>query len=364
MRLRQRVALHFGAVAAIALMLLGGLIFHEFATEARLRALLPPGRQGEAGWGNSIEVVFYSLIPFILVAGWWLTRRSLQPLTTLAQTVERIDIESLQEPVERTGNGDEVDRLAAAFNTMAARLSHSFQQVREFTLHASHELKTPLTVMRAELETAVTRAEGCPPHLRESLLSLSEEVDRLTKIVDALTLLTRADAGLVKLEHQPVALAELVRECFEDAQILAEPLRLQVSLAECAEATVTGDRHRLRQLLLNLVDNAAKYNRSGGTLAIGLRRAGSFAEIEIVNTGDGIPAALQPHVFERFVRGDEARRKAAEGSGLGLTIAQWVVHAHGGTIELTSSPARTAVLVRLPLAAPSGQLSAILGESL
>jgi signal transduction histidine kinase len=156
---------------------------------------------------------------------------------------------------------------------------------------------------------------------------------------------------LVKLEQRPVALAELVRESFEDAQILAEPLRVRVSLVECAEATVTGDRHRLRQVLLNLVDNAAKYNRSDGTVLISLRRAGSFAEIEIVNTGDGVPAAMQPHVFERFVRGDEARRSAADGSGLGLPIAQWVVHAHGGTIELTSSPASTAVAVRLPLAA-------------
>lgn len=351
MRLRQRLALHYGAVVAIALTLLGGLVYHELATEERLRAVLPPDRQDEAGWGDTTEIVVYSLIPFILVAGWWLTRRSLQPLTTLAQTVEGIDVESLREPIERTGNGDEVDRLAGAFNTMAARLDRSFQQIREFTLHASHELKTPLTVMRVELETAVAQAAGCPPSIRESLLSSCEEVDRLTKIVDALTLLTRADAGLVKLEQRPVALAELVRESFEDAQILAEPLEVSVSLLECAEVTITGDRHRLRQVLLNLVDNAAKYNSSGGTITIALRRTGSFAEIEVVNTGDAIPASLQPHVFDRFVRGEEARRRAIDGSGLGLTLAQWVVHAHGGTIELTSRPARTAVVVRLPLAA-------------
>jgi signal transduction histidine kinase len=350
MTLRQRLALHFGAVVAVAVLLLGGLLYHEWATEERLRALLPPERQDEARWGDTTEVVVYSLIPVVVVMGWLLTRRSLQPLTTLAQTVERIDVESLHEPLARTANGDEVDRLAGAFNTMAARLNQSFQQIRDFTLHASHELKTPLTVMRAELESALVQADGCPPPFRESLSSLSEEVDRLTKIVDALTLLTRADVGLVKLEQRPVPLAELVRESFEDAQILAEPLEVKVSLLECAEVTITGDRHRLRQLLLNLVDNAAKYNCSGGSIDISLRRAGSVAEIEIVNTGEGIPVSEQPRVFDRFVRGEEARRKGIDGSGLGLTITQWVVHAHGGTIELTSGPEKTKVLVRLPVA--------------
>ena len=135
-------------------------------------------------------------------------------------------------------------------------------------------------------------------------------------------MLTRAD-GLVKLEQRPVALAELVRESFEDAADSGRAAQVNVSLVECAEVTITGDRHRLRQLLLNLVDNAAKYNSSGGSIVIGLRRK-SVAEIEIVNTGDGIPGPLQPHVFDRFVRGDEARRRAIDGSGLGLTIAQWV----------------------------------------
>jgi signal transduction histidine kinase len=114
--------------------------------------------------------------------------------------------------------------------------------------------------------------------------------------------------------------------------------------------TITGDRHRLRQLLLNLVDNAAKYNCNGGSIDISLRKTGSAAEIEIVNSGDGIPPSERPRMFDRFARGEEARRKAIEGSGLGLTIAQWVVHAHGGTIELTSGAERTRVLVRLPVA--------------
>jgi len=348
-RLRQRLALHYGAVVVVALSLLSGLIYHEFRTEERLRRFLPPERQAEAEWGDTTELVVYSMIPFILVAGWWLTRRSLHPLTTFARTVEQVDVESLRQPIERTGNGDEVDRLASAFNTMAERLGRSFQEIREFTLHASHELKTPLTVMRAELETALLDAENGPARHRECLNSLSDEVDRLTKIVDALTLLRKADAGQVSLEHEPVRLKELIEESYEDAKILAEPHRVKASLSECADLTVVGDRHRLRQLLLNLVDNAVKYNVPDGTVSLGLRRAGDLAEIEIVNTGDGIPPSLQPRVFDRFVRGDEARRNAIDGCGLGLTIARWLAHAHHGTIELVSAPGRTKAVVRLPL---------------
>src|SRR6185436_16879382 len=140
----------------------------------------------------------------------------------LARTVERMDVDSLRQPLARSGNGDEVDRLAAAFNTMAERLHRSFQQVREFTLYASHELKTPLTVMRAELESSLRDAGRCPSPVRESLHSLSEEVVRLTSIVDTLTLLAKADAGELRLERRPVPFGELVRESFEDAQILAE----------------------------------------------------------------------------------------------------------------------------------------------
>jgi signal transduction histidine kinase len=183
------------------------------------------------------------------------------------------------------------------------------------------------------------------------LHSVSEEIDRLTRIVDALTLLTKADAGLVTLERAPVGLADLVRESAEDARILGEPYQVAVTLEECADVTVNGDRHRLRQLMLNLVDNATKYNVRGGRIVLSLRRAGSLAEIAVRNTGDLIPETLRPRVFDRFVRGEEARRRAAEGCGLGLAIAQWIVHAHGGTIALSSSEAATTALVRLPLAA-------------
>ena len=154
-----------------------------------------------------------------------------------------------------------------------------------------------------------------------------------------------ADAGNVALEREPVRLAELVQECYEDALILAEPGGLRVSLAACADVVTLGDRHRLRQLLLNLTDNAVKYNCPQGTVTIALRPVGEWAEIEIANTGIGIPPELLPRVFDQFVRG-----QAGEGCGLGLAIAQWIVHAHSGTIRISSEPGQSTIArICLPL---------------
>jgi signal transduction histidine kinase len=202
--------------------------------------------------------------------------------------------------------------------------------------------------MRAHLETALREGQSMPPGQAEWIDGQLDEVKRLTQIVDSLTLLTKADAGLVKLGRQPVQLSELVEEAFEDAQALAGPRGVRVTLGECAGAVLDGDRHRLRQLLLILTDNAAKYNRPGGTIALSLRHTGDFAELRITNTGDGITQKTFDRVFERFARGANAQEQT-EGCGLGLTIAQWIVHAHGGTIQLIAEEGnRTTALVRLP----------------
>jgi signal transduction histidine kinase len=353
MTLRRRLAYRYGSVVVLCLLLLGGLAHHEFVREPRLRREMGIPESPEFFWVELTEVFFYGMIPVVFGLGWWSMRRTLNPINELARGVERIHAGNLHESLPRTHNSDEVDRLTEVFNAMTDRINGSFQQVREFTLHASQELKTPLTVMRAQLETAV-KDQALKPEQREWILAQLDEVQRLAAIVDSLTLLTKIDAGLVTLEHQPVRLDELVRECFEDAMILADPQRISVKLNECEPLTILGDRHRLRQLLLNLADNAAKYNRSGGTISFGLRRAGQTAVLEISNTGDGIPDDLQGRVFERFVRGSGARRMAADGCGLGLTIAQWIVQAHRGGITLATNEAglTTARLI-FPLAAPN-----------
>ena len=284
-----------------------------------------------------------------LLGGWWLTRKALAPVSKLTEAITRVHERNLREPLPRTGNGDEFDRLTEVFNAMLARLDDSFNRIREFTLHASHELKTPLTVLCGETETAL-RDESLSPAERERFVSQLDELRRLARIVDGLTLLAKADAGQVALKLEPVGLDELVRDNFADAQILAEPQHIQVELAGCEPLTVRGDRHRLRQLLLNLADNAVKYNQPQGRVTMGLRRADGAAEFTIANTGTGIPPESLPRVFDRFYRGDPAHSHAVDGCGLGLSIAKWIVLAHHGTIQIESEPAKlTTVTVRLPL---------------
>jgi signal transduction histidine kinase len=299
------------------------------------------------------EIVLWVGLPAVvlgLLGGWWITRKALAPVTALTRAVEKINDRNLRDPLPRTHNGDELDRLTEVFNDMTARLDSSFQRIREFTLHASHELKTPLTVMRGELEMALPDETLTPAH-KERLLSQIDEIERLAKIVDALTLLTKADAGQIQLNFETLQLDELVRENVADAKILAQPQNIQVVLAACEEISIPGDRHRLRQLLLNLTDNAIKYNQPNGSVTVSLQRNHGFAELKIANTGAGIAPELQPRVFERFFRGDPSHNNEVEGCGLGLSIAQWIAAAHDGNIQFVSEPDKlTVVAVKFPIA--------------
>jgi signal transduction histidine kinase len=358
MSIRTRLTLWYAGIMFVSLLGMGILSYHVFAPEPR-----PAGhgtdehtKPDDADEGDLQEVyriIFWCGAPACLLAvggGWWMMRRALAPVAALTRAAERVNEHNLGERLLRTCNGDELDRLTDVFNAMTERLNQSFTRIREFTLHASHELKTPLTVMHAELETAL-QDQTLPAPQREQLESELDEVQRLAKIVDGLTLLTKADAGQITLARQPVRLDELMREACADAQSLARPHDIQVSLAACEELTVTGDRHRLRQLLLNLTDNAIKYNQRKGTVTLSLRRTGKTAELAIVNTGAGIPAETLPRVFDPFFRADASHSQAVEGCGLGLSIARWIVTAHTGTIQLTSAPNRlTTATVLLPLA--------------
>jgi len=351
MTIRGRLTLWYAGILFLSVLLITSLSYKEFMHERQvLRAAHGVDAENDS-WEDILEILLSCGLPAAavgLIGGWWLMRNAMRPITTLTDAASRVNERSLHQQLPRTGNGDELDRLTEVFNDMIARLDNSFNRIREFTLHASHELKTPLTVMHGELETALREN---PASNRERLLSQLDEVQRLSKIVDGLLLLTKADAGLIQLKSEPVQLDDLVREDFADAQILGRPGQLTPELARCEPASVTGDRHRLRQLLLNLTDNAIKYNRPRGDLTIDLHRNEKFAELKISNAGPGIPRELQGRVFERFFRGDAAHSGAVDGCGLGLSIAQWIVHAHKGEISIASDPGKlTTVTVRLPLA--------------
>ena len=318
---------------------------------------LPPEQQEHAPKQMADILFMYGAPTLVLLlgGGWLLLRRTLAPLTDLAATAERIHSGNLRERLPRSGDGDELDRLAAVLNAMLARLEDSFSHIQEFTLHASHELKTPLTLMRGEVENLLALDAGTPDE-RERLAGHLEEIQRLARIVDNLALLAKADAGLAPLRREEVPLHELVREAFDDANVLGESLRLQVALRACDEIRLRGDRERLRQMLLNLVDNAAKYNEPDGRIVLELRREDQHARRTIANTGPGIPAAELSRVGDRFHRGEQARRLHRDGSGLGLSTGGWVVEAHGGQLDVTSDPGGlTTVNGNFPWGSPSGR---------
>jgi signal transduction histidine kinase len=345
MTLRARLTWWYSGIFLTLLVTLSSIAYHEFVLEPREREHRAHENKkhssDENEVGEAINIVLWCGIPVAMLAlggGWWLMHKVLTPIAALTQAAEAINEKNLSQRLKRSGNGDELDRLTDVFNAMIERLENSFQRVREFSLHASHELKTPLTIMHGELETEL-RNENLPAVQRERLLSQMDEIQRLGKIVDGLTLLTKADAGQASLNVELLRLDDLVRDAYGDAQILAKPGDVQVNLGACEAITVSCDRHRIRQLLLNLTDNAIKYNHPQGTVTMELRRTGQHeVKLTISNTGPGIPAGLLPQVFDPFFRGDKSHSSAVEGCGLGLSIAKWIVTAHRGTIEVASTP--------------------------
>lgn len=350
MTIRNRLTLWFSGILLVSLAVLSGVLHYEWTEQ--LDSMKQQAAPPDSAWEETGEIILYYGVPttlLLLVGSWWLLRKSLHPVVSLTRAAERIHVYNLKERLPLTGSGDELDRLTEVFNSMMRRLDESFTHIREFTLHASHELKTPLTVMRAEFETALCDPTT-PARQREIYADQLDEIARLTKIVDSLTILAKADAGQMTLAREPVRLDELVRDSYADAQLLAQPDRKDVALEFCEATVVQGDRHRLKQLLLNLTDNAIKYTQPEGRITVELAHRDGSAELTISNTGPGIAPEILPRVFDRFFRGDPAHNNTIEGSGLGLCIAQWIVKAHGGEIRLGSEMGKeTKVIVRLPL---------------
>ena len=302
-------------------------------------------------------MIMIGITPLLLGASIWLAwgiaGNALRPVDRVIDEVEAItDGRSLHRRLPVEERGDEMDRLAATLNAMISRLETSFGALRRFTADASHELKTPLTVMRADVERAMHAAHGSPDQL-VALEEALQETTRMADLVDSLLTLARADEGRFEVHREPVPLEPLVREVLETAVILGEHAGLEVRMPVLEEATVMGDRVRLRQLLLNLITNAIKYTPRGGTVELALSRRVEGVTISVRDSGIGISAADLPYVFERFWRADRVRSRASErgGFGLGLAICRWIAQAHGGTLSVTSRLGRGSTFtVLLPLA--------------
>jgi signal transduction histidine kinase len=291
---------------------------------------------------SELPGVFLIVAPLIVVLSlamaYFITGRALRPVDQIIRDVSAItDGRSLHRRLPVTEGDDELARLAETLNAMISRLEQSFSGLRRFTADASHELKTPLTVLRANIEHAMSAG----PRSTEGLVALEEalqETARMADLVESLLTLARADEGRFDLHREPVPLVPMVHDVAETAQILGEAAGIRVTVAPLEPATVLGDPLRLRQLFLNLVTNAVKYTGKGGKIKISAVRRGDLAEFAVTDTGIGIAGADLPYVFDRFWRADRARSRASEraGMGLGLSISQWIAHAHGGSITVAS----------------------------
>ena len=277
------------------------------------------------------------------------TQRQLNEITTEVAAIT--DGRSLHRRLALSEETTDFADLMTTLNAMISRLETSFAGLRRFTADASHELKTPLAVLRADVERAMMETSS----QSERMIALEEalqETRRMSDLVESLLTLARADEGRFDIHKEPVELQPLVQEVYETALILGEAQGITVNLPFTADVVVMADRTRLRQLFLNLVTNAIKYTPAGGKVELGVGRHPDNVTFAVRDTGIGISAADFPHIFERFWRADRVRSRMSErgGFGLGLAISQWIAQAHGGTLTASSRLGRGSLFtVTLPL---------------
>ncbi len=288
---------------------------------------------------NRFLLIMAGLLPLGLLlagaGGWMLARRALLPVDRMTEAANRIGAEHLAERLEETGADDELDRLARTLNGMLARLDAAFSQVRRFTANASHELQTPLTILKGELEVAL-RSRRSPEEYRETLQSELDEVNRMIQLVDGLLLLARSEAGVLGRGSQLLDLAELVHQVGSRLKVLADAHSVELTIESLEPVLILGDAEHLSRLLSNLVENGIKYSGPGGRVTISLERLGDRASVRVSDTGPGIPEELREQIFQPFFRSPDAI--SHRGVGLGLSIARAIAAAHEGSLEVESSP--------------------------
>jgi heavy metal sensor kinase len=324
----------------------------------QLRVLLVASRpHPDTSGADQLLLSMLLVAPVVLIGssllGYWLGSRALQPLEQMIQEVEAIqDGRSLHRRLALPTGTDELARLGANLNAMLSRVERSFVALRRFTADASHELKTPLMVLRAGVERSLTHPET-PGEVVHTLDETLRQINEMTDLVTNLLTLARADEGRSSLVVIEADLTALLGETVETAEILGEEHGVVVGV-ELPDRPLRAmvEPGRIRQLLMNLITNAVKYTPRGGAVDIALAEDAGQAVLQVRDTGIGIAPGDLPHLFERFWRADPARSRTSErpGVGLGLSIVKWIVDAHGGTIDVQSRPGRgTTFRVTLPL---------------
>ncbi len=304
-----------------------------------------------------IREMFLLAIPLLVlsaaIGGSSLAKRSLVPVKSMAAQAAAISASNLDERLPVAG-GDELIGLARVVNDLLDRLEGSFAQQRRFVADASHELRTPTAILRAEADITLSREHRTEEEYRAAVTNMRDAARRLTRIVDELFLLARADSGHLVTQREPLYLEDLVHDAARAVQSVADQRAVRIELLGLVEAPFEGDADLLGRLLLNLLDNAIKFSPEGGTVAVEMRRRGGQCEITVVDQGPGIPPEVRERVFERFFRVDAARSRsessATSGAGLGLAIARRIAEMHAGRLELAESrPGRTEFRLTLPV---------------
>jgi heavy metal sensor kinase len=302
---------------------------------------------------RSLLLILLLATPIILVVaaigGYLLMSRPLRPVVVLTEQAEHVGRKELGERLPVIPTGDELERLSLALNRMIERLEAALAHNHRFSADASHELRTPLTIIRGELESLI-QMPSLPAAVMEGVGSALEESNRMAKIVHSLMTISRLDCGDEQIEHVPVDLVDIVGVTLDHMSLLAEEKHISLRFQPGPATYVTGDSMRLKQIVVNLVDNAIKYTSDGGEVSVFVTTEEKKAVLKVTDTGIGIPAACLPLVFDRFYRADQARSRESGGTGLGLSIVKAICSVHGGTAFVESIEGKgTTFRIELPL---------------
>ena len=306
------------------------------------------------GWTACLAAPLLLLLA--TAGGYWMSGRALAPVDRITRTAQSIGARNLSARLPLGGSGDELDRLSATLNAMFERLEAAFQRITRFTADASHELRTPVAIVRTTAELALSKPRQSAEYVK-ALEGVLKESERASSLIEGLMELVRADAGAEGVASVALDLSDALREACAEIQVLADAAQLRLATDIPPEFPAHGDAAALRRLFLILLDNAVKYTPPGGEIHVSLSRSEGAAAVEVRDTGVGIAAEDLPHIFERFYRAAQDRSRSTGGAGLGLSIAKWIAARHGGQIAVESEPGRGAAFrVLLPLGSSSANL--------